>query len=65
MKIETCRLIQWEQTAVDDKGNLVCPRCKEPAEMVLGVFGNPCYAHKEAPSKRTARAVREATEAQP
>jgi len=40
-----CLKIQWSQLTVDDKGNPVCPSCKEPAEMVIGMIG-PCWAHK-------------------
>ena len=42
----SCLLIQWEEVSVDAKGKPICPRCNAPAEMVLGVFGNPCFAHK-------------------
>lgn len=40
-----CMLIQWEELCTVD-GKPVCPRCHEPAEMVLGFVGNPCWAHK-------------------
>ena len=43
---DCCLLIQWEEPCLDKKGKPVCPRCKGPAEMVLGVFANPCFAHK-------------------
>jgi hypothetical protein len=44
-----CKLIQWERKKppVDVNGNPVCPECGEPAEMVLGLFAQPCWAHKE------------------
>ena len=41
-----CKQIQWSKTWVDVVGNLICPECKQPAELVLGFFCNPCYAHK-------------------
>jgi len=43
-----CYLIQWERKKppTDEDGRLICPECGEPAELILGVFGQPCYAHK-------------------
>jgi len=43
--VESCRLIQWEESCLA-KGKPVCPKCGKPAEMIIGVFGNPCFAHK-------------------
>lgn len=43
---EECTLIQWEKTYVDKNSNPVCPQCDAPAEMVLGIVDNPCWAHK-------------------
>jgi hypothetical protein len=47
-KKKSCMLIQWTRpiTPTDSEGKPVCPDCGEPAEMILGVFGNPCWAHK-------------------
>lgn len=42
---EICKLIQWEKVHTIN-GESVCPECHEPAEMILGIFGQPCYAHK-------------------
>lgn len=44
-----CLLIQWEAVCTLD-GKLVCPKCHEPAEEILGVFGQPCYAHVPTPA---------------
>jgi len=46
-----CMLIQWAKVHLRD-GEPACPQCGKPAEMILGVFANPCYAHipKEKPS---------------
>ena len=46
-----CSLIQWErkQVPADDNGEPVCPECGEPAEMILGIFGQPCWGHKITP----------------
>lgn len=50
---DLCLKIQWSKICTDDAGNPICPDCKKPAEMVLGLFGNPCFAHK--PEKKKAR----------
>lgn len=38
-------MIQWEKVTINGNGELICPECKKLAEQVIGVFGNPCYAH--------------------
>lgn len=45
---DKCLMIQWErpQIPTDDKGNPVCPKCGGPAELILGVYSQPCWAHK-------------------
>lgn len=45
-----CKKIQWTPVCLDQEDNIVCPECGGPAEMILGVFANPCYAHT-IPSK--------------
>lgn len=42
---KTCLMIQWEGDYFRG-GIAVCPKCNQPAEKILGVFGNPCWAHK-------------------
>ena len=40
-----CTSIQWERLHL--RNNVPsCPRCGREAEMILGFFGNPCWAHK-------------------
>ena len=39
-----CMMIQWDRVHLRS-GELACPECGEPAELCLGFFGNPCYAH--------------------
>lgn len=50
----SCLLIQWEreQPPVDADGNLVCPECGQSAELILGVFGQPCYTHAVRPARK-------------
>ncbi len=43
-KLECCK-IQWSKLHTVN-GKSVCPDCGEDAEMILGFFGNPCWAHK-------------------
>ena len=42
---KSCKLIQWEKLYTIN-GISCCPECHEEAELILGVFGNPCWAHK-------------------
>lgn len=44
MKV-SCKLIQWKKLCTLD-GKAVCPSCHEPAEQVIGIFGEPVYAHE-------------------
>lgn len=46
-KPSECTLIQWQRVkpVTDSHGELICPRCGAPAEVVIGVTGDPCYAH--------------------
>lgn len=39
-----CLKIQWSKPHFRD-GKLACPSCGQPAEQILGFFGNPCYGH--------------------
>ena len=43
----SCTLIQWSEhkTTLDRDGKPVCPECRAPAEMVIGIKGEPCWAH--------------------
>jgi hypothetical protein len=41
----SCKLIQWKKLCTLN-GEAVCPECHEPAEMILGIFGEPVWAHK-------------------
>lgn len=45
-KRNVCLKIQWSDLAVSDDGKPICPDCKRPAELVLGFYGNPCWAHE-------------------
>lgn len=40
-----CSMIQWEEVMVNENNHLICPECKGLAEQIIGIFGNPCYAH--------------------
>ena len=42
---DKCLMIQWGETYTVN-GVPCCPECDAPAEMVIGVLGNPCWAHK-------------------
>ena len=39
-------MIQWEKLYTIN-GVSCCPECGEEAEMILGIFGQPCWGHKE------------------
>lgn len=43
-KVKSCLKIQWMKTHTID-GKPVCPDCHEPAEMVIGIIGEPVWAH--------------------
>lgn len=45
MAKKQCRMVQWEKFHTVN-WEPCCPECGEPAEMILGVFPNPCWAHK-------------------
>lgn len=45
----SCLGIQWSKLFTIN-GIPSCPRCHEPAEMVLGFMGEPCWAHAESPN---------------
>lgn len=49
-----CTMIQWQRTEppTGPTGKPICPQCGAPAEQVLGLFGQPCWAHKR--TRRTA-----------
>jgi hypothetical protein len=59
MTPDRCLLIQWERPKppVDNEGNPVCPWCGSLAEMILGVFGQPCWAHDPEARKRAREAL--------
>ena len=40
-----CLMIQWSQLHTDINGDPVCPECGAPAENVIGIVGEPCWAH--------------------
>lgn len=44
-EVEGCSKIQWGRVHTVN-GELVCPECGEPAELIIGFLGNPCYGHK-------------------
>ncbi len=44
-KIKTCLKIQWKTLHIEN-GKPACPSCGEEAELILGVFANPCWGHK-------------------
>lgn len=49
-----CLKIQWSETYTIN-GVPCCPSCNAEAEMVIGLFGNPCWAHKIKTSKKRGR----------
>lgn len=44
MTRNTCNLIQWSKLETRN-GKPVCPECGEPAENILGMLGEQCWAH--------------------
>jgi hypothetical protein len=46
MKKKFCKMIQWSDLYVRDDLPR-CPKCEEEAEMIIGLMGEPCWAHKE------------------
>lgn len=42
---KSCLMIQWSPAKIV-RNELVCPKCGEPAEEIIGVTGRPCYAHR-------------------
>ncbi len=46
MKKKICMQIQWSKLYVRDDLSC-CPECGEEAEMIIGLMGEPCWAHKE------------------
>ncbi len=47
-EVVMCNMIQWE-TLETKNGEPVCPECGKSAELILGLFGNPCWGHKHEP----------------
>lgn len=43
---DRCLMIQWSELTVNDQKQAICPDCGEPAELVRGITGEPCYAHQ-------------------
>ena len=44
-KTKSCTLIQWTKLHIVN-GKSCCPKCGKPAGLILGIFANPCWAHK-------------------
>ncbi|KKN47708.1 hypothetical protein LCGC14_0660310 [marine sediment metagenome] len=44
MNKKQCLKIQWAKLHTVN-GKPVCPDCGEPAEMIIGLFANACWAH--------------------
>ncbi len=40
-----CKKIQWSKLHTIN-GKACCPECAEPAKMIIGMIGEPCWAHE-------------------